>query len=56
MTNQMRIGPEGRDDAVTRALRELYASPDDPAFWDRLEARILASVAAEGDGWWAPYQ
>lgn len=56
MTNQMRIGPEGRDDTVTRALRELYASPDDPAFWDRLEARILASVAAEGDGWWLPYQ
>lgn len=56
MTNEIRIGPEGRDDALTRALRELYAAPDDPAYWQGLEARILASVAAEGDGWWMPYQ
>jgi hypothetical protein len=41
---------------VTRALREVYTSPDDPAFWDALEARILARVAAEGDAWYLPFQ
>jgi hypothetical protein len=56
MTDNMRIGPEGRDDTVTRALREVYAAPDDPVFWDALEARILMRVAAEGDGWWLPFQ
>lgn len=56
MTDDLRIGPEGRDDAVTRLLREVYASPDDPAFWNALEARILARVAAEGDAWWLPFQ
>lgn len=56
MTDDLRIGPEGRDDAVTRTLREVYASPDDPAFWDALEARILARIAAEGDAWWLPFQ
>jgi hypothetical protein len=56
MTDNMRIGPEGRDDTVTRALREVYAAPDDPVFWDALEARILTRVAAEGDGWWLPFQ
>jgi hypothetical protein len=56
MTNDLRIGPQGRDDEVTRALRDIYASPDDPAFWDALEARILARVAAEGDAWWLPFQ
>lgn len=56
MTNDLRIGPHGRDDDVTRTLRDIYASPDDPAFWDALEARILARVAAEGDAWWLPFQ
>ena len=56
MTDNMRIGPEGRDDTVTRVLREVYAAPDDPVFWDALEARILTRVAAEGDGWWLPFQ
>lgn len=56
MSDNLRIGPNGRDDDVTRALREIYASPDDPGFWDALEARILARITAEGDAWWLPFQ
>jgi hypothetical protein len=59
MTGEQRIGPEGRDDDLTRALRRLYAAPDGAGYWERLEERILARVAA-GDGgsledlWWTP--
>ena len=56
MTDNLRIGPDGRDDTVTRILREIYASPDDPSFWSALEGRVLARVAAEGDAWWLPFQ
>jgi hypothetical protein len=48
-----RIGPDGRDDELTRALRELQAPAGGEAFWDVLERRILARVAAsEDDIWW----
>jgi hypothetical protein len=56
MSEELRIGPDGRDDEVTRTLRDIYASPDDPAFWDALEARILARVTSDGEGWWLPFQ
>lgn len=56
MTDNLRIGPEGRDDAVTRLLREVYTSPDDPGYWEALESRILARIAAEGEAWWLPFQ
>ena len=42
-----------RDDPLTRALRDLYAPPADPAYWDGLAARIAARVAADEDTWWA---
>ncbi len=29
---------------VRALLRELYAAPEDPAYWDRLESRIMARV------------
>jgi hypothetical protein len=51
-----RIGPHGRDDTLTRALRELYAAPRDAAYWDALEARILARLAEEGDAWWTAFR
>lgn len=54
MMHDARIGPEGRDDALTRALRALIAPPADPAYWSGLEARIL-SLVAEEDAWWAPF-
>src|ERR671938_196267 len=52
----LRIGPKGRDDDVTRALRELYAAPADPAYWGGLEARIMARIDREGDAWWHSYR
>lgn len=51
-----RIGPSGREDALTGALRAIYAAPSDPAYWDGLEARIMARVAADDDAWWLPFQ
>jgi hypothetical protein len=54
MTDMPRIGPEGRDDWLTRALREMYAAPADAPFWAALEGRIMARIAEE-DAWWAPF-
>jgi len=56
MSIEHRIGPEGRDDDVTRELRRLYAAPADDAYWQGLQERILASLAGRpavtADGWW----
>jgi len=53
MKMEPRIGPDGRDDELTRALRELQAPAGGEAFWEGLERRILARVAAsEDDIWW----
>ncbi len=45
------------DPELTNALRELYAAPADEQYWDSLEARIIAFVAAgqsdETESWWA---
>jgi hypothetical protein len=44
---------------VTRMLRDAYAVPDDPAFWDGLEARIMASAHPAptwGGGWQAAFR
>ena len=55
MRMQRRIGPSGRDDELTRALRGMYAPPGGEAFWEGLERRILARVASsEDDQWWRP--
>jgi len=51
-----RIGPEGRDDELTRALRELHAPAGGEAFWEGLERRVLARVASsEDDIWWRQF-
>ncbi|HEY9516056.1 MAG TPA: hypothetical protein VIQ74_10300 [Gemmatimonadaceae bacterium] len=57
MTLDSRIGPDGREDDLTRALRRLYAAPIDEAYWSGLAQRIMARVAAEaeGEGWWQPF-
>lgn len=53
MSLEPRIGPNGRDDDLTRALRSVYTAPADEAYWDDLARRILARIAsAEGDAWW----
>ena len=43
------------DAELTSALRSLYATPSEDAYWDALEARILAHVAHadENTVWWA---
>ncbi|HET7565518.1 MAG TPA: hypothetical protein VFJ96_11020 [Gemmatimonadaceae bacterium] len=54
MSPESRIGPNGREDDLTRALRQVYAAPADPSYWESLEARIMARVRGESDGWWMP--
>lgn len=54
MSLEPRIGPGGRDDDVTRALRRLYAAPAGEEYWRLLEQRILARLPAEEDVWWQP--
>jgi hypothetical protein len=53
MRMEPRIGPDGRDDELTRALRELQAPVGGEAFWEGLERRILARISStEDDIWW----
>ena len=53
MRMEPRIGPDGRDDEMTRALRAPQAPPGGEAFWEALERRILARVAGvDDDVWW----
>ena len=47
MTHDFRR-PDGRDPALTRALRDLLAAPADAGYWDSLEARVMARVLARG--------
>ena len=53
MSFEPRIGPNGRDDDLTRALRQLYAAPVDEGYWTALLERIMARIGEE-DGWWQP--
>jgi len=55
----LRLNDEG-DAKLTGLLREVYAPPAEGAYWDALEKRILAHVAAHGHGvalipvnWWS---
>jgi hypothetical protein len=54
MRSESRIGPNGRDDDLTRVLRAAYAAPPDPTYWDVLERKIMARIRGEGEGWWQP--
>ena len=40
------------DDQITRGLRSLFAAPAGDAYWNELEARIMARVADVELGWW----
>ena len=56
MRMEPRIGPAGRDDELTRALRALQTPAGGEAFWEGLERRILARVASsENDIWWRQF-
>jgi anti-sigma-K factor RskA len=53
MRMEPRIGPEGREDELTRTLRAIHTPTGGEAFWEGLERRILARVTAnEEDIWW----
>lgn len=54
MTLEPRIGPQGRDDDLTRALRALYAAPDDEAYWNGLARRIITRLRDEEGDWSLP--
>ena len=45
------------DPELTNALRDLYAAPSDERYWDELETRIIAFVAAgqseDAESWWS---
>ena len=53
--DEMRIGPAGREDELTRALRAEYAPPEQPGYWEALEARIMARIDRERNAWWHPF-
>lgn len=46
MTLHFRRPDDGRDEQITGALRELLAPPGGEAYWDGLEARIVARLGA----------
>lgn len=55
----LRLDDEG-DARITEMLRDVYAPPAEGAYWDALEGRILAYVAAHGQAivripvnWWS---
>src|SRR6185437_14184614 len=56
MTYEPRIGPDGRDDDLTRALRQIYAAPAEEGYWSTLAQRIMSRIAGavEAESWWSP--
>ena len=53
--DDLRIGPAGREDELTRALRAEYAPPAERGYWEALEARIMARIDREREAWWHPF-
>lgn len=53
--SDQRQGPEDvrlvRDDALTQALRSIYAPPSGEAYWTTLEQRIMTGLDAE-EAWY----
>jgi hypothetical protein len=50
--SDIRLFQNDDDEGVTRGLRALYAAPSGDAYWNELEARIMARVADVELGWW----
>lgn len=55
---------DDRDPSLTLQLRSHLRPPADPAYWDALEGRIMARIAADGTAtaadadpgaWWEPF-
>jgi hypothetical protein len=60
MDNRTDLRPADEGDAqVTKLLRDTYAAPADAAYWEGLEARIMAYIAVHRPdslipvNWWA---
>lgn len=49
--SEIRLFSEG-DDEIVRGLRSLFAPPAGEAYWNELEARIMARVSSVEPGWW----
>lgn len=48
--------PDRNDDDAIRALRTMYAAPEDPKYWDGLHTRVMTYVlTAEGGAWWTAF-
>ena len=53
MSDRLKLHTDGGDDDITGALRQLYAAPQDEAYWRGLETRILSRLAAAPSiAWW----
>ena len=57
MSRELRFPVGGRDapdEELASALGPLYAAPQDEAYWDELQARIMRRVrgASEEGAWW----
>ncbi len=50
---ELTLHPGDGNDDITRGLRSIYAAPADEAYWNELEARVMARVAEINLGWWA---
>jgi hypothetical protein len=48
--SDIRLLPD--DDDVVRGLRMIYAAPTGEAYWNELQARVMARVADVELGWW----
>ena len=48
--------PDRQDDDATRALRAMYAAPDDAAYWDGLQGRIMSYIIASEGAWWTGFR
>lgn len=45
-----------RDEEITTALREMYASPAEDSYWTTLERRIMQAVSVERPReWWSHF-
>ena len=51
MSDHLRLHDDGPDGDVTRRLRQMYAAPQDDAYWRDLEARILSHLTTTPVTW-----
>ena len=53
MSDHLKLHTDGGDEDITRGLRKLYTAPEDAAYWQRLETKILSRLSsAPTIAWW----